>query len=90
MTAIGKLYWRTLLSSLRITVEVSQWLPLSCIHCVVDSNPYQLSCSGSSVGRELAYTAECRGFQSHPGQIKGWCSCFVCYLSLFVDTCLFA
>ena len=37
--------------------------------CVVDSNPYQLSYPGSSVGRALAYTAECRGFESHPGQL---------------------
>ena len=37
--------------------------------CVVDSNPYQLSCPGSSVGRALAWTTECRGFESHPGQL---------------------
>ena len=34
--------------------------------CAVDSNPEQLSCP---VGRELALTAECRGFESHPGQL---------------------
>ena len=37
--------------------------------CFVDSNPYQLSCSGSSVGRALAWTAECPGFESHPGPL---------------------
>ena len=36
------------------------------LYCVVDSNPYQLSCPGSSVGRALA---ECRGFESHLGQL---------------------
>ena len=32
--------------------------------CVVDSNPYQLSCPGSLVGR-----AQCHGFESHPRQL---------------------
>ena len=33
---------------------------------VVDLNPYQLSCSGSLVGRARV---ECRGFESHLGQL---------------------
>ena len=36
------------------------------LYCVVDSSPYQLSCPGTSVGRALTQTAECRGFESHP------------------------
>ena len=41
----------------------------STVVCVVGSNPYQLSCPGSSVGGAFAKTAECRGFESHPGQL---------------------
>ena len=46
-----------------IYCAIAQWFEV-CL-CVVDSNPYQLSCPGSSVGRALA----CRGFESHLGQL---------------------
>ena len=38
--------------------------PCPAFSCVVDLKPYQLSCPGSSVGKE-----ECRGFESHLGQL---------------------
>ena len=36
----------------RVYCAIAQWFEVLC--CVVDSDPYQLSCPGSSVGRVLA------------------------------------
>ena len=59
MGAVQSLRWSILTSQTKIGLR----FPCLELYCVVDLNPYQLSCpaSGSPVGRTLTYRAECRG-----------------------------
>ena len=62
---------------------IEQWFEVCLcpvLYCVVDSNPYQPSCPGSSVGKVLTKTAECHWFVSQVKNELSWffwvCLCF--------------
>ena len=63
---------------------IEQWFEVCLcpvLYCVVDSNSYQPSCPGSSVGKVLTKTAECHWFVS---QVKNELSWFFFCLSLLL------
>ena len=57
------------------------WLPLPCVALI---QPSHLSCLGSSVGRECALQAMCRGFESQLSSsfFTGKRNIQVCYIAL--------
>ena len=72
---------------MRVYCAIAQWFEvcLCVVYCVEDLNPYQLSCPGSSVGRALAKTAECHGFEgSSPFFLQGKKKTVLGVVNLFV------